>query len=630
MPHTSRPAFAGFLLLGLYLTCHGYHSRDGDQAFRLPLLLDRQGPSVYAHDPFVRAFDVFNPHRGYLALLEAGSRVLGLSLALFTGYVLTFGLTCRGLTRMGDATGGGPPVGVVALVLFLLARAGNVGTNHLLEPELLDRLVGLALGWNALAVLVRQDEGAAWKVGPCIGLAAWVHPSLGLQLAALVGAGWVVLVAWNGDVGVGWRRGVLGLLVLAVSLMPAMTLQAGQGGALFRGMPVDEFVLLEAHVQSPQHLLPHLWRTPQWLAWSSYVVLAALALVRAGRPWPAARVRLAALLVLNLMGLAVAYVAVEIVREPRAILFQPFRMATVARGLALVAIGGRVADLARNHGAFGKTRAMLIAAGLTGDWTFVVVTAFEVVASVGPRWLAVGVLAYGIWFLSRHDTESGHRIVLLALVLSAAWVAWSRRHVWSWTPRRVRWAVAACWGLPLSAWIAGTAPPSPPGRLAEVRAWLVARCRFTEMPIDDVERLAVWCRENTPTTAKFVGPPQPKTFRLWSRRALMFNRSGTPYHAAGIADWARRFQEHVGFEGTTREFATAYLRDRQALERGYQRMTDEQRADLAVRQGAEFVIANAPERMTVSRSLVPLHVEGRYAVYRVVQATRLARQGEAH
>ena len=49
------------LLLGLYLTLRGYHSFDGDQAYRLPLLLHRQDPSLYAEDPFVRSFDQFNP-----------------------------------------------------------------------------------------------------------------------------------------------------------------------------------------------------------------------------------------------------------------------------------------------------------------------------------------------------------------------------------------------------------------------------------------------------------------------------------------------------------------------------------------------------------------------------------------
>src|SRR5436305_9493163 len=92
------------LLLGISLTVQGYRSLDGDQAYRLPLLLHRQDPSLYADDPFVRAFDAFNPHRGYLALLDAASRPFGLAAALAGLYVLTFALACWGLARLACAT----------------------------------------------------------------------------------------------------------------------------------------------------------------------------------------------------------------------------------------------------------------------------------------------------------------------------------------------------------------------------------------------------------------------------------------------------------------------------------------------------------------------------------------------
>ena len=36
------------------------------------------------------------------------------------------------------------------------------------------------------------------------------------------------------------------------------------------------FWLLSVELQSPQHMLPHLWRMPQWLAWFCYLALAAL------------------------------------------------------------------------------------------------------------------------------------------------------------------------------------------------------------------------------------------------------------------------------------------------------------------------------------------------------------------
>lgn len=83
------------LLLGLYLTARGYHSFDGDQAYRLPLLLHHQDPRIYGDDPFVRSFDAFNPHRGSLIVLDAVTRGLGLSGGLFVLFVLTLSRAAR-------------------------------------------------------------------------------------------------------------------------------------------------------------------------------------------------------------------------------------------------------------------------------------------------------------------------------------------------------------------------------------------------------------------------------------------------------------------------------------------------------------------------------------------------------
>ena len=47
------PRWLGYcLILGLYLTLRGYHSLDGDQAYRLPLLLHRLDPTTYAERSF--------------------------------------------------------------------------------------------------------------------------------------------------------------------------------------------------------------------------------------------------------------------------------------------------------------------------------------------------------------------------------------------------------------------------------------------------------------------------------------------------------------------------------------------------------------------------------------------------
>ncbi|MBX6316426.1 MAG: hypothetical protein IRY99_26465, partial [Isosphaeraceae bacterium] len=344
------PRWAAFLLLfGLYLSFHGYHSRDGDQAYRLPLLLHRQDPTLYADDPFVRAFETFNPHEGYLALLDAASRLVGLSAALAGIYAATFALTCLGVDRLARAIWpeANPRVGVIAVGLLLLAKAGNIGTNHLFEPLLLDRLIALALGWVALASLVAHPGEARLLAPLLIAAASAIHPSLGLQLGLLLGGLWGIGCLIPGAFGGSRRVAFHGLALLLVALAPQLATIGSQGAVLLEGLPPEEMRLLSAWVQSPQHMLPHLWRLPQWLAWACYPVLAVLSLweSRTETPWPPARTRLVIALGGTLGGLGLAWVAIEILGDLKCTLFQPFRMATVARGLCLTALARRLQAL---------------------------------------------------------------------------------------------------------------------------------------------------------------------------------------------------------------------------------------------------------------------------------------------
>ena len=124
-------------------------------------------------------------------------------------------------------------------------------------------------------------------------------------------------------------------------------------------------------VQGPQHMLPSTWRTSQWLAWGCYPVLALLALGRVGldrsRALAAGPGPAGALMGVNLASLGLAYLAVEVVGDLRVTIFQPFRMATLARGLALMAVSGRVVGLWEKGGPPAGRRAVLMGVGLAED-----------------------------------------------------------------------------------------------------------------------------------------------------------------------------------------------------------------------------------------------------------------------
>jgi hypothetical protein len=643
------------LILGLYLSLRGYHSLDGDQAYRLPLLLHQQDARVYAGDPFVQAFEAFNPHRGSLMVLDVFTRLLGLSAGLFTIFVLTFGATCLGVDRLSRAVwpNAGRNVGLVAVGLVLAAKAGNIGTNHLFEAMVLDRLIAFAMGWLALASAVSDPARGRTRALAAIALATLVHPSVGFQLAVVLGASWAVWCLLGRWMEVGIRSALLGGSGLVVAVIPGLAVNLAPGGSLLGDMPVHDFLLLTAELQSPQHMLPHLWRMPQWLAWASYLALAALPMAGArvkpeqaaiSRPSPA-RLRLTALLAIILLWLGAAWYAIEVRHQVRVTIFQPFRMATIARGIALVLVVGRLVVLWRSGGWLGRLRAILIAAAFGGDWLLVVVTLAELTVSAveairgrvlaSSGWTLIdaaawfGVLAIGFNFLARHDTEFGNRTLLAALSVGLVVAYLGRQRDQKnglesltrlWTPRRLRIAMVVAWVVPLASLLAAAIPLDHPASRHPLARSLINRCRFAAVPADDIERLALWCRDHTPASARFIGPPGPKTFRLWSLRSLAFNRAASPYNAAGLTDWFSRFQQHVNFHGSPTEFVRAYLADRHGFESRYQAQTDAERAALAIRQGATYIVAAAPKDGTPSTDPGPLellHVEGHYAVYQV-------------
>jgi hypothetical protein len=635
-------------LLGLYLTTRGYHSFDGDQAYRLPLLLHQQDSTQFANDPFVRAIDTFNPHRAYLGLLDVSSRALGLPAALAVLFAVTFFATCLGIDRLARAfwARSGPGVGYVAIVLVLVALGGNIGTNHLFEPILRDRLLCMSLGWLGLAALI-DDPQEAWRTAPlffCVG--SLIHPSLGLQLAGIAIAAAIacaLLPHWTAA-GRTTSFRLAGLLALAA--VPGLALIAAQQGALWRGLPVSEFRLLTAYIQNPQHMIPHLWRWPQWMAFGCYPVLALLGVSpwgltrsahdssagNAGRTcWSTSRARFVLLTALVILSLGISWLAIEVVQDLRVTIFQPFRMATLARGLMLIVLAGRIEHLVRERSIVSWCRAALLTLGVTSDWPLIVATATELSYTLVSRFapgLALGagasVLGSGIALTVRHDTHAGFTTLTLGLLLGLVMHCVVRCFASS----RCRFSLGRLCRLSGCAWIVpvtiGILPLFPCAReaIGEAR-WdaLVRHCRFSETPTGDFERMALWCRWNTPSSARFVGPPGPKAFRLWSRRSLAFNEAGSPYHAAGLADWAARYRDHIRFEGTTATLAHLHIHARGPLELRYAERSDDEFAALARRQGASHIIRPArSDGDGIPRADGPLellHVEGGYAVYRV-------------
>ena len=267
------------------------------------------------------------------------------------------------------------------------------------------------------------------------------------------------------------------------------------------------------------------------------------------------------------------------------------------------------------------------AVGLVGDWSLVVASLVELTMTFAERWAGdrvarvVGglVLTLGLVWLSRHDTESGHVPILAALGVLAVGSLVARIRPLVWNRRRLLLVMGLAWAVPVLALGAGLVWGDRAGENPVGRA-LIGRCRFAEIPIDPAERVAAWCRDHLPRSSRFIVPPGEKEFRLWSRRAVAFNRAASPYHAVGLLDWSERFRAHVGFTGNSADFALAYLAGRHKLERGYGEMTPDAKLALARSQGASHILeriaGNGPAPSFGPDRELLIWFDG-YAVYQV-------------
>lgn len=121
------------------------------------------------------------------------------------------------------------------------------------------------------------------------------------------------------------------------------------------------------------------------------------------------------------------------------------------------------------------------------------------------------------------------------------------------------------------------------------------------LPIPAIERLGVWVRENTSPDALFVVPPgrQQWGFRLFSRRAQVFDVKSIPYAPAGMEEWWTRSLHHRGIfdpgDPANAEALELAWNDLNAQKIGldYEALSAEQLFRLADLYDADYVITTA-------------------------------------
>ncbi|MFM7129843.1 MAG: DUF6798 domain-containing protein [bacterium] len=626
---------------GLVISINGYDSRVVDQCYRLPLLERLDQPGAFPADQFVDAFEKFNPHLGYLRLLQCGSFFFGLSITLFLLYCLTLALTTYSLWRIRESLLPDIPrwSNWLLLQLFVLCKAGNLGTNHLWEDHLLDRQIAFSLGWYALALWIDSAPSINYRIPAITGLIAIIHPGLGLLNLAL----WFVLFGWNCIIG-RIKRNLMAIIFIAfvLCMAPWGWLYLGQSSVLKAGVRPDLFWSLATEIQGPQHMRPSLWRSSQWYAALSLFVFSMINIyfVFSWDKKTSKYIMARQWVFFISVGLFISWLAIEYDHQLNITLAQPWRLATPLRGLFLILILPVLIDLFSSHRRTFWAHACVLILSLQNDLvTFIAFSiailvlffiqffeAFKLRHVALMSSLLINIMSiYAIYWLYAHDPQRGHWLFIAGYLSGCILFDITKKAnmkidgnfditIPSYLQTSSRKAMAIAWIIPLISLVYCGIDPSGQIKLAQL---LATKWRIYETPRSDAEKMGFWLNANLPQNAMILSPPRDKSIRAWSHRSIVANVAGSPYQAEELKKWAERIATLCGFSGDLAEFARQWPDNRVRFETYYEKASPDEIIAWAKQFQADVIVVPSAEGFDslAKAGWSRAHVEGRLAAW---------------
>lgn len=587
---------------GLVISANGYDSRVIDQCYRLPVMEHMFDQSLYSADPFVLAFDSFNPHVGYLYLIKYLESATGLSLALFLLYVLTLAVCIHAIWKIRASLF--PNLSSLSdwllVLMFSLCKAGNIGTNHLWEDHLLDRQIGFTLGWLMLLIWLNPRPSGNLLIAVLCGLTAIVHPGLGLLYAAL----WTAIIACYSLIfEFRYLSFMRWCMLICGCMLPWAWLYLPQSAELKAGVDPKLFWELATELQGPQHMRPIHWRATQWYAACLLIIWGGLQAFENRRQFQHDRIKINLGLWCGLIvaGLIVAVPGIELIQNLNITLAQPFRLATPLRGIMLVLMLPSLIRALKSPLFVTKSRAITLILSLRSDMALLIMIEIEVLVwifrritqrssdsppSLSESLLSVFLQLGGIYWLWKHDPRESHYLILLGYLVGLTfqmiqWIFRSKK--WTWNQlervnvgmkRKIRWVLYA-WTLPALSLML-THDIKSASSVAMPLEFLGHRWRIHEIPRSDSEKLGIWIRQNLPRETLILSPPRDKSLRLWSQRSLVANIAGSPYQAAALKIWAERVRNLAMFQQDLSQFAHEWPTKRVDFENQFEKADQEQ------------------------------------------------------
>lgn len=566
---------------GLVISINGYQSRVIDQCYRLPIMERMIDANAYAGDQFVDAFESFNPHIGYSRLLQFGSMLSGLSLWMFILYSLALSICIHAIWEIRKTLFPNLPAWSdwLLVAIFSLCKAGNIGTNHLWEDHLLDRQIAFSLGWVMLATWIKNDSTissshntiASLKISILCGITAVIHPGLGLLYVAL----------WLGVFGLAWlvgncnskQFGTTAILLIS-SMIPWGLIYLPQAAVLKQGVEQELFWSLATELQGPQHMRPIYWRSTQWYAAIALLIAGIAQIALSGnavRTSPAIK-KTAAWIFIITLGLLIAVPGIEIFKSLNITMAQPFRLATIMRGMMLILIlPGLVARL-QSKQLLQLCHGCALILSLRQDMALTVMIVIELIlqfAKMSHRNKTLMTFCYivmqlsGSYWLLLHDPRKSYYLIIagdaIGIVLFMIQSDRDQKRneiierliaIPSTHRRQIRIAIYA-WLLPILAILFNLTDSLQKTWAAEK---LAGKYRVFATPLSDAEKLGVWIDRHMPKDVLVLTPPRDKSLRSWSHRSIVVNVAGSPYQASALKTWAERLQS---MSGLSTDIATA-------------------------------------------------------------------------
>ena len=530
------------LLLGIAVTLviRGYQYGGGNHSVYLIAPLREVHPELLANDWWTNK--TLQYHVAFTKL-TAGLMKLAIERPAFAAmYLALVVLMHLAWLRLVLVLGFDARVYLFSVLLYYLSAGGTgLGSYQFLQDSsfLPGNIANVAMLWG----LVIWVAGKTWPAGIWLAIASLFH--LNHAIVALGFWALASVLKWNRKShATSLLTFVLILLLALPNIFPAAQLTLSHAPKL----PLSEFVQLYVKLRHPHHYDPLSWPIALWVSFLWPLPLACIAWRRMGDRQTARRTAVVVVYLCTLMALALMFAGVFFISEPL-IQMSLFRFSIYVKLLSCI----------------GAAAVLLDPRWMERQSVRWALPGLPLLALIGLIAIRFGQSGAASAFVRENLTP----LLLFIALLTAGVVYVSRR-----TPTRPAWAFAfivPLIGVLLAAWW----------------NWLGLRISTDDRSDADYLAMCTWVRQNTPTDATFLVPPNEQLFRFHARRAIVVNFKGVPQLSSELGEWRRRLEDVLDIPLTqlTRRFDQAHA----DIARRYDSLPAEHLGNVAREYGVRYI-----------------------------------------